>query len=60
MLRRARYREASTLELVAHETRKAIAEVLGWSQVEIVNLDDLGRSVVAGRAAEQTRRLLTE
>jgi hypothetical protein len=51
--------EASTPDLVEHETRKAIAEVLGWSEVEIVYLDDVGDPWSPGRAVEQATRLLS-
>lgn len=50
--------EASTPELVEDETRKAIVEVLGWSQVKIVYRDDLGDPWSPSRAAEQATRLL--
>ncbi|WP_346621523.1 hypothetical protein [Blastococcus montanus] len=50
--------EASTPGLVEHETRKAIVEVLGWSQVEVVYRDDLGDQWSPSRAAEQAARLL--
>ena len=50
--------EASTPDQVEHGTRKAIAEVLGWSQVEIVYRDDLGDPWSPSRAAEQATRLL--
>lgn len=50
--------EASSPDLVEHETRKAIMEVLGWSQVEVVYRDDLGDPWSPSRAADQAARLL--
>jgi hypothetical protein len=50
--------EASTAEQVEHETRKAIAEVLGWSEVEVIYRDDLGDPWSPSRAVEQAARLL--
>lgn len=50
--------EASTADQVEHEARKAIAHVLGWSEVAVVHRDDLGGPWSPSRAAEQAARVL--
>lgn len=50
--------EASTAGQVEHEVRTAVAEALGWSEVEVVYRDDLGGPWSPSQAAEQAMRLL--
>jgi hypothetical protein len=50
--------EALTPDDVERVARKAIAEVLGWIEGEIVHVDDLGSAWSPSRAAEQAARLL--
>ena len=50
--------EAQTPGAVEREVRDAVASVLGWTQAELVLLDDLGHPWSLATADEQAARLL--
>jgi hypothetical protein len=50
--------EASTPQRVEAEAREAVVDVLGWSEVELTLVDDLGDPWSPSAAAAQALRLL--
>ena len=50
--------EAVTPGEVDQRVREGIAEVLGWTDVDVVYVDDLGQPWSPSRAADQAARML--
>ncbi len=50
--------EAPTPEQVEHEVRESVASALGWAEVQLDFVDDLGDSWSPEQSAAQASRLL--